>query len=91
MKNIKDFYMKIFSFLEVKFSIYLNRRVFVMRHRNICLAKGLVRIFIEVVGLNLMGGGIQLMTANHFFAQSLPLSPFHYPNMAEIQGPVVQS
>ena len=26
MKNIGDFYLKIFSFLEVKFSIYLNRR-----------------------------------------------------------------
>ena len=25
------FYLKIFSFLEVKFSIYLNRRVFVMK------------------------------------------------------------
>ena len=32
MNNIKGFffYMKIFSILEVKFSIYLNRRVFVM-------------------------------------------------------------
>ena len=30
MENIKLFYLKIFSFLEVKFSIYLNRRVFVM-------------------------------------------------------------
>ena len=30
MKNIKVFILKIFSFLEVKFSIYLNRRVFVM-------------------------------------------------------------
>ena len=30
MKNIKGFYLKIFGFLEVKFSIYLNRRVFVM-------------------------------------------------------------
>ena len=30
MKNIKVFYLKIFSFLVVKFSIYLNRRVFVM-------------------------------------------------------------
>ena len=29
------FYLKIFSFLEVKFSIYLNRWVFVM-HENIC-------------------------------------------------------
>ena len=30
MKNIRVFYLKIFRFLEVKFSIYLNRRVFVM-------------------------------------------------------------
>ena len=30
MKHIRVFYLKIFSFLEVKFSIYLNRRVFVM-------------------------------------------------------------
>ena len=30
MKNIRVFYLKNFSFLEVKFSIYLNRRVFVM-------------------------------------------------------------
>ena len=31
MKNITVFYLKIFSLLEVKFSIYLNRRVFVMK------------------------------------------------------------
>ena len=30
MKNIGVFYLKIFRFLEMKFSIYLNRRVFVM-------------------------------------------------------------
>ena len=30
MKIIRDFYLKKFQFLEVKFSIYLNRRVFVM-------------------------------------------------------------
>ena len=30
MKNIRVFYLKIFSFLEINFSIYLNRRVFVM-------------------------------------------------------------
>ena len=30
MKNIRVFYLKIFSFLEVKFSIYFNRRVIVM-------------------------------------------------------------
>ena len=31
MKNIRIFYLKIFPFLVVKFSIYLNRRVFVMK------------------------------------------------------------
>ena len=30
MKNIRDFYLKIFNFLVVKFAIHLNRRVFVM-------------------------------------------------------------
>ena len=30
MKNIRFFYLKNFVFLEVKFSIYLNRRVFIM-------------------------------------------------------------
>ena len=30
MKNIRVFYLNIFQLLEVKFSIYLNRRVFVM-------------------------------------------------------------
>ena len=30
MKNNRVFHLKIFSFLEVKFSVYLNRRVFVM-------------------------------------------------------------
>ena len=31
MKNIKRFLSENFQFLEVKFSIYLNRRVFVMK------------------------------------------------------------
>ena len=30
MKNIRVFYLKFFHILEVKFSIYLNRRVFVI-------------------------------------------------------------
>ena len=30
MKNIRIVYLKIFLFLVVKFSMYLNRRVFVM-------------------------------------------------------------
>ena len=31
MKNIRFFYLKIFIFLVVKFSVYFNRRVFVMK------------------------------------------------------------
>ena len=30
MKKYHSFFMKILKFLEIKFSIYLNRRVFVM-------------------------------------------------------------
>ena len=30
MKNIRNFYLKFFIFLVGKFSVYLNRRVFVM-------------------------------------------------------------
>ena len=30
MKNIRIFYLKICHFLVIKFSVYLNRRVFVM-------------------------------------------------------------
>ena len=31
MKNIRNFHLKVFIFSVVKFSIYLNRRVFVMK------------------------------------------------------------
>ena len=41
MKNIRVFLPEKFRFLEMKFSIYLNRRVFVMRHKNIVEGKGL--------------------------------------------------
>ena len=34
MKNIRVFYLNIFQFLEVKFTIYLNRRVFVNAKRD---------------------------------------------------------
>ena len=35
MKNSRIFYLKTFSFLVVKFSIYLNRRVFVMSYAEV--------------------------------------------------------
>ena len=36
MKNIRGFLFENFQFLEVKFSIYLNRRVFVMIIKFYC-------------------------------------------------------
>ena len=39
MKNITVFYLKIKKFLEEKFSIYLNRRVFVMLAFQTTLSK----------------------------------------------------
>ena len=47
MKNIRVFLSESFLFLEVKFSIYLNRRVFVMRQTTyrlklVLLARSLI-------------------------------------------------
>ena len=39
MKNIRDFFSENFQFLEVKCSIYLNRRVFVMFVIEFCVRK----------------------------------------------------
>ena len=44
MKNIRIFYLKIFKFLVVKFSIYLNRRVFIMS----CYICKIVGIFFKL-------------------------------------------
>ena len=35
MKNIRVFHLKFFQILEVKFSTYLNRRVFVMEEHSL--------------------------------------------------------
>ena len=49
MKNIPIFYLKIFGFLDVKFSIYLNRRVFVMK--SLLLSPTIVK---ELTSINLI-------------------------------------
>ena len=41
MKNIRIFHLKIFIFLVGKFSVYLNRRVFVMDDRSFPYRLGL--------------------------------------------------
>ena len=54
MKKYQIFLSENFMFLEVKFSIYLNRRVFVM----------------EVPGSNSYGGGFKLMPVRRFTARA---------------------
>ena len=50
MKNIRIFYLKIFLFLVVKFSIYLNRRVFVMEATYLMLGDAsLLQIFFFMI------------------------------------------
>ena len=44
MKNIRIFSLKIFIFLVVKFSVYLNRRVFVM---DLCFSLNFLQRFNE--------------------------------------------
>ena len=46
MKNFGVFYLKSLGFLEVKFSIYLNRRVFVIVCRNESVKTAFVRRFL---------------------------------------------
>ena len=52
MKNIRVVYLKLFSFLEVKFSIYSNRRVFVMPNRlyGPCQEKTYLRAYADSEG-----------------------------------------
>ena len=51
MKNIRVFVSENFQFLEVKFSIYLNRRVFVMLY-NRCFQVHDGRIYRNYSGIN---------------------------------------
>ena len=72
MKNIRFFYLKMFSFFRVKFSIYLNRRIFIMWCREImsvgqnnqCRQRLDLR---KLVGFYPVGVPISLITYSHLF------------------------
>ena len=51
MKNIGDFVSENFQFLEMKFSIYLNRSVFVMWYQNTWMC-GRSRVFAVHTDIN---------------------------------------
>ena len=44
-KKYPDFYLKIFFFLVVKFSVYFNRHVFVMGHSTTLLLTYIQKVF----------------------------------------------
>ena len=64
MKNIGDFYLKNFSFLEIKFSIYLNRCVFVM-WKNVAYMRFL--FFYTKFCLLILRGRIYLVESSTIF------------------------
>ena len=45
MKKISEFLFENFQFLEVNFSIYFNRRVFVIKHKTVKKYMILVKMF----------------------------------------------
>ena len=49
MKNIRMFYLKICHFLVVKFSVYLNRHVFVMHVKHHREAHIIITIIIIII------------------------------------------
>ena len=65
MKNIRVlFFSENFQFLEVKFSIYLNRRVFVMLHKALGGLSRIQSVFGAFVGraCSLVGNAVPRLT-----------------------------
>ena len=52
MKNIRIFNLKIFLFLAVKLSIYLNRRVFVMEKKYFNKMSPFIKMSIKMQQIN---------------------------------------
>ena len=63
MKN-RVFYLKNFSFLEVKLSIYLNRRVFVMYTNQYCTCEGTGVVLLSM-GSSLLKAYQLILTFGH--------------------------
>ena len=66
MKNIRVFYLKIFSFLGLKFSIYLNRHVFEMRTKD----RKTIRFLSTCAGLFQAGSTIYWSSAQIYWSSS---------------------
>ena len=75
MKNIRVFYLNIFQFLEVKFSIYLNRQVFVMLSKDTVIMDN-VKHFLSFIAVILNYPNITLV-GNYFCKKVCPKPEFY--------------
>ena len=74
MKKYQNFYLKIFLFLVVKFSIHLNRRVFIMYGMytlsvHTALSKLVLLHFCKLMAKNLLPKGIFFPFRTDFFGR----------------------
>ena len=69
MKNIRIFYLEIFPFLVVKFSIYLNRRVFIMTFFRLKLF-----VFAAIKGAIILNGRGFVICSNYSLLLSLGIA-----------------
>ena len=88
MKNIKNIYLNFFHFLVVKFSVYLNRRVFVMKFFPFTVdhfshwTQNTFKISLESVFMPLKGNGYKSKETNltvkylPLFSQGVTLKDF---------------
>ena len=63
MKNIRVFYLKFSFFLVVKFSVYLNRHVFLMHFRPQSPCLDLIITFVCIPLISLAERAIKLLTS----------------------------
>ena len=70
MKKYQNFYLKIFTFLVVNFSVYLNRLVFIMLQRSTPFDKDLYFCSLIKSSIRLIGYAVELDICFFYVHQS---------------------
>ena len=70
MKNVRVFLSENFQFLEVKFSIYLNRRVFVMQIINLTNGLPVQNLILHFTTVKVLNSTILVPKYDKFFDES---------------------
>ena len=78
MKNLSEFFILFFfPFLVVKFSMYLNRRIFVMRPaRAIALSDSLLEVLGQIVFVSILKSGLFEMVKSLIISFLFEHTPF---------------